>query len=174
MGNLAAIKAGNQDDSTLADTSLDTPALLSPTLLDVYKADLEAERDCSKDYERRFRNTKKQLARSVVAKDTALEQLQAVRTETSLRLGAVAKAENQLSSQFTIAEKELQHKLLLQTESQEQISRAETKTAMLVNKVKKLHMRTNRAANGKENVIPTFQVREKGVYTNGTCALARN
>lgn len=174
MGNLAVIKAHKKDDSALAGTSPDTPALLSSTLLDAYKADLEAERDCSKDYERRYRNMKKQLGRSVAAKDTALEQLHAVKADTFVKLGAVSKAEQQLSGELAIAERELQHKSMLSDEAQQQIDRAEGRTALLANKVKKLHMRAKRAVNAKENAIPTFQMKEKGVYTNGARALARS
>lgn len=174
MGNLATIKAHKEDDSTLAGTSPDTPALLSPTLLDAYKADLEAERDRSRDYERRFRNVKKQIARSVAARDTALEQQHAGSAATYLQLGAVAKAQHQLSSRLAISQGELQHESMLHNDAQEQISRAKGRTAMLTTKVKKLHMRANRAANGKENVIPTFQMKDKGVYTNQARALARN
>lgn len=140
MSNLAKIKAHKEDNSTLAGTSPDTPALLSPTLLDVYKADLEAEQDRSRDYERHFRNVKKQIACSVAARDTPLEQQHAGRAATYLQLGAVAKAQHQLSSQLAISQGELQHEYMLHNDAQEQISQAKGRTAMLTTKVKKLHM----------------------------------
>ena len=151
------------------------------------KSELDQQRNRAQDYERRFRNTRRQVLRAHSSQTHTLGQLQMTRTESAVKLAEAAESNKTLTEAISSVEEsaESQQQLLVQT--QKLLAKVEQHNAVLKKTVDKLRKRSERAPVAKALAVKkavaqtsqavshsqTYHIKEKGVITDDSRVIAR-